>query len=376
MVKKSYIKLVLFIILFSFLLIINSFSLKLLNLFLLDFLLIFLLILFYFIFGFEKDKHRYIKDVVLELLIVLITFFIFYYLFGLLIGYAKNKNYFNFDSFVNILLPLIMFILLKEFLRYQLLMKSSENKGLIAFVFIFLIIIDNVIPFSCHNLVFNKELFLLIALTILPSITENILCSYLSFNFGYLASIFYLLIMKLFIYIIPILPNPNEYLYSLIFMLFPILVYFHIKRWRNKDRTNFIIDIKYNYKIKLIVLFPFLVVTFLLILVVSGYFRYYAIAVASGSMEPNIYKGDVVIVDKNINKYAKGDIIAYNYDGKIVVHRIYKIIDCKEGFFVYTKGDANNSYDKYKISENMIIGVVKVKIPVIGYPTVLLNERW
>lgn len=108
----------------------------------------------------------------------------------------------------------------------------------------------------------------------------------------------------------------------------------------------------------------------------SGYFRYYAIAIASGSMETLISKGDVVIVDKEYKTLSKKDIIAYNYEGKVIVHRIYKIINNNNQYFIYTKGDANRDYDKYKITKDMIIGVVHGKVPFIGYPTVLLNEKW
>ena len=108
----------------------------------------------------------------------------------------------------------------------------------------------------------------------------------------------------------------------------------------------------------------------------SGYFRYYAIAVASGSMEPKISKGDVVIVDKKYSGINVGDVLAYKYDGKVIVHRIYRIVNNDNEYYIYTKGDANNDYDKYKITNDMFVGVVKFKIPIIGYPTVLLNERW
>ena len=93
-------------------------------------------------------------------------------------------------------------------------------------------------------------------------------------------------------------------------------------------------------------------------------------------MEPVISKGDVVIVDKDFKKFESGDILAYAYEGKVIVHRIVKIIDAEDETFVYTKGDANNNYDNYKITKDMFIGIVKIKIPFIGYPTVLLNERW
>ena len=93
-------------------------------------------------------------------------------------------------------------------------------------------------------------------------------------------------------------------------------------------------------------------------------------------MEPEISKGDVVIVDKNYNEINVDDVLAYMHNGKVIVHRIYKVIKNDNEYFVYTKGDANNDYDKYKVTEDMFIGVVKKKIPLIGYPTVLLNERW
>ena len=93
-------------------------------------------------------------------------------------------------------------------------------------------------------------------------------------------------------------------------------------------------------------------------------------------MEPKISKGDVVIVDKIYNEIKVGNVLAYNHDGKIIVHRIYRIVNNNSEYFIYTKGDANNDYDKYKITEDMIVGIVKFKIPIIGYPTILLNERW
>ena len=117
-------------------------------------------------------------------------------------------------------------------------------------------------------------------------------------------------------------------------------------------------------------------ITGILVYFVSGYFRYYAVGIASGSMETVISRGDVVIVDREYGNLEVNDILAYKYENKIIVHRIYKIYDNNNEYYIYTKGDANALYDKYKITKDMIIGVVKLKIPMIGYPTVLLNEIW
>lgn len=375
--KKSYIKIILFTFTLSLFLLLNSLYFKKLNQIELNILLIITTIITYLLFGFEKDRHRYSKDVTLKIIIILMAFFLLYYSSGILIGFAKNSNYLTIKSIINIILPILIYIPLKEFLRYHLLTKSSESKILIATTCILFILIDNTIPFSLHTITFSKETFLLIALTFLPSITENILCTYLSLHLGYKPGIIYLIIMNLYKYILPIIPNPNEYLYSLIFLILPLIVLVKIKNYFKQDRTN---EQSYsNYKEnkrELLSFIPLIILIIVLVCTVSNYFRFYAIAIASGSMTPHISKGDVVIVDKKFKNLEIGDVLAYKYEGKIIVHRVYKIINNNNEYFIYTKGDANKDFDNYKITEDMFIGVVKIKIPLIGYPTVLLNERW
>ena len=375
--KKSYIKLIIFMIFFSLLFIVNAFVYRFLSQITLDILLVLLLVIVYFLFGFEKDRHRYVKDIILELVIILITFFIVYYLLGVLVGFAKTGNYYAINSIVNIILPIVFYIVVSELLRYQLLVKSSESKILINLVCIFFIIIDTTLSFSIHSNGFGKEMFLLLALTVLPSITKNILCTFLSLEFGYKACIFYALIMGLYSYLMPIVPNPNEYVYSLIFLLLPLYVLWRVKKWLAMDKVSDVVNEEFrNKKVSLLYYIPLILVTVFLVYFISGYFRYYAVAIASGSMEPSISKGDVVVVDKEFTDLKVGDILAYNYENVVVVHRVYRIINTNGEYYVYTKGDANNNFDNYKIDKSMFVGVVKFKIPVIGYPTVLLNELW
>ena len=93
--KKSYIKLFLFFSIISFLFFLNSFVLKFFSLSYLCLFLILLIFIEYFLFGFEKNRRRYDKDIILEIIIILISFFLLYYLFGIVIGFAKVKNYFT-----------------------------------------------------------------------------------------------------------------------------------------------------------------------------------------------------------------------------------------------------------------------------------------
>lgn len=377
--KKSYIKLLFLIFVSIIIFILNSLKFKIINQVILDIMLILLLFISYKLFGFEKDRHRYVKDIVLEIIIILVTFFLLYYLSGILIGFAKTDNYLKLTYVIKIIIPLILYIFLKELLRYELLIKSSESRYLIILVTILFIFMDNTIVLSSHNLVFNKEMFLVISTIVIPSITENILCSYLSLNFGFKPSILYLIIIKLYSYVLPIIPNPNEYIYSLILLLLPIVILLKIKKMIDKNYTEREIENRfYNKKRETIFYIPVIILVICIVYFISGYFKYYAIAIASGSMEKTLSKGDAVIVNKKYNELKENDIIAYNYDGKIIVHRINEIIHSKKDndIFIYTKGDANIEKDKYKVTKNMVIGVVEFKIPFIGYPTVLLNEKW
>ena len=373
--KKSYIKLIIFSFAFILFFLLNSLKFQFLNQTILNIILILLLGLTYFLFGFEKNRKRYWKDIVLEIIIVLISFFLMYYLLGILIGFAKTKNYLTITSFKKFIFPIFIYIILKEYLRYQLIMKASEEKKLIYLICIFFIALENTIPFSIHPLSFNQEMFLFLALTFIPSVTENILCTYLTLNFGYIPGIVYLLIIKLYFYILPLIPNPNEYIYSMVFFLLPVFVLFRIKNWQQKDRTN-PIEREQQNKSGLIYYLPALIITIVLVYFVSGYFKYYAIAIASNSMSPCFYKGDVVIINQKYQNLNQGDIIAFKYEGTVIVHRIHQMIKTKNEYFIYTKGDANHNPDNYKITKDMILGVVKCKIPYIGKPTVLLNEYW
>lgn len=83
--------------------------------------------------------------------------------------------------------------------------------------------------------------------------------------------------------------------------------------------------------------------------------------VLSGSMEPELSVGDLLIVVKADN-YAVGDVVVYQSGGMGVVHRITQI----DGQTVTTKGDANNTADA-PIALSQIKGVVAFALPGIGY---------
>ena len=83
--------------------------------------------------------------------------------------------------------------------------------------------------------------------------------------------------------------------------------------------------------------------------------------VLSGSMEPELSVGDMIIVVPS-DTYAIGDVVVFQSGRTAVVHRIIGI----EGEEVITQGDANNAPDD-PISLSAVRGKVVFTVPFVGY---------
>lgn len=90
--------------------------------------------------------------------------------------------------------------------------------------------------------------------------------------------------------------------------------------------------------------------------------------VLSGTMETEIYTGDMAIVKEiNVKELKQGDIIAFkNSENIILTHRIVKIEENNGDLEFITKGDNNDSNDDETIKENQIEGKYIFKIPGLG----------
>ncbi|MCK5299548.1 MAG: signal peptidase I [Candidatus Aenigmarchaeota archaeon] len=115
------------------------------------------------------------------------------------------------------------------------------------------------------------------------------------------------------------------------------------------------------------------------------------LTVVSGSMEPTLMIGDLIVV-KGVDPsdIEKGDIIVFDTDGfinKLVVHRVYEVLEAEnvdelsgEKHIVYsfrTKGDnvvTNSHVDPWIIHEKNVYGVNIIRIPYLGYPRIMLNN--
>jgi len=97
-------------------------------------------------------------------------------------------------------------------------------------------------------------------------------------------------------------------------------------------------------------------------------FGYSFLVVTSGSMEPVLTPGDLIIVQAQ-SEYRAGEIVTYPADGFLVTHRIKAIVD--ENLIL--QGDANNAADPHPVPSEQILGKVVLIVPWLGHAALFLK---
>ncbi len=363
---------ILFVLLFDF------FILKKLDKYSICIFITFLIVISYYLIGFRKIKSRYDKDIILTIFIYVFMYYIITYLSGLIIGFTRNVYSLNILSILKNIIPLILSITLTEFLRYIINSQIKEKKWLLFLSAVMFTLIDSYLIIKATNYTDFYKILNNFGLFVLPNLSKSILLTFLSIKSSYKPCLVYRYLMEIPKYILPIIPNFGNYLESILYILVPMLIFISIFNIFDRLKHKKITFSKQNSfeKFSYIFLSTFLI---LLICTSSGLFKYRTFVIATGSMTPNINKGDMVIIEKlsddEKNNLNEGDIIAFYMDDKVVVHRIIKKYSTSNGIFYNTKGDNNNSPDGYLLDIDNIVGLEKFKIRYIGYPTIAIYDR-
>jgi signal peptidase len=88
--------------------------------------------------------------------------------------------------------------------------------------------------------------------------------------------------------------------------------------------------------------------------------------VLSGSMQPRLVPGDVVIAaHTDPHALKSGTVIVFREpgNGRLVVHRLVRITSSGE---LVTKGDANPTEDSTLVPLANVVGVARLRVPAVG----------
>lgn len=377
MMKKSDIKVLGIEFVIISILIANVLVIKQLDLSNLSRIIIWSLILLstYFLIGLEKDKSLNKVDTSQIIFIYTLFYIILTYVLGICIGFTKSPYSLNILNILKNLLPVVLIIILQEMFRYTIAKKCQHNKLILTIMIIIFISMDIIFNYKFYNYTTGMDIYEVIGILILPSIINHIVLTFISTKSGYTPPIIYRILLEGLIFVVPIVPDLNSYLNSIFKLLLPTVLFLKFNTIYATNKFNHLERKKLS---KLAINSFIITAVFIVVGLVSGAFNYYAMAIGSASMYPKIKKGDAVIIEKykKNSKLEKGTTIVYHHDKKTIVHRIDTITTKNNKVIIKTKGDNNKQADTWIVAPSDIVGIVKLKIPLIGWPSVWISEAF
>lgn len=323
----------------------------------------------------------YKKQINILLIILSLVYVAIYYLCGLYFGFVQSKVLLSLWSITRFIIPLGIIIITTEIIRYKLLsqkidfrIKSQKINILPSLTYIAMVLIDLHIYTGVYDLSNINDFLVMLGFVLFASISCNLLYNYISIRYGYKGVIIYRLITTLYIYIIPITPNVYIFFNSFFRMIYPYLIYLIIE----KMFADYDFVIARNTKKKELISNTILIITTtLIVMLVSCKFKYGILVIGSNSMTGSISKGDAIIYETYEEQNIKeGQVIVFNYKDVQTIHRVVEIKEVNGELRYFTKGDANKSLDEQYRTNKDIIGLSKIKIKFLGYPTLWLRNMF
>lgn len=209
-----------------------------------------------------------------------------------------------------------------------------------------------------------------------PVFCQSFLATYLCFLGGATPAIIYMSMVNGFHWLSPVLPDLPWLITGLIGIMVPIFQMTFISGIYLK--LNKTIKEYKSPKESFAAWVATCLTTITLLWFVIGVFPIYPSVIATGSMEPVIYPGDMILINKvttldEIKALKVGDIIHFKRDDMMICHRINRIIEEEGVLYFETKGDNNPSEDSTPVKVEHIKGTIVKVLPKVGWPSLALK---
>jgi signal peptidase len=309
---------------------------------------------------------------------IVVVYALFYliliYLLGLVTGFLQNGYSSAPLRIVSNVLPIVCVVVLTELWRYALVKKVGDHRGALVLVAILLSILSILTGFRGYDLSVSVELFEMIGQLVLGGVATNAMLTFVAWKSDFRPTLIYALIMAVYPVALPILSDLGPFIYSVLAIMLPTLLFIRFNEFFTTKRA---IPSRRKRLGRLLMTIPAVVALGVMVVLVSGIFRYWAMAIGSDSMSPEIKTGDVVIIDKNFASEKDleiGSVLAFRRDGRVITHRLLGVKQDSIGAKFQTKGDNNPNDDAWLVRLDDVIGTVRLKISLIGWPTVWLDR--
>lgn len=217
-----------------------------------------------------------------------------------------------------------------------------------------------------------------LAQEVLPALAEQCLLTVLVLYGGAVAGVLYSGGVYVFLHVFPYLPTLPWVADGALGIAFPVIMaifihhsYLQLGRGRRRGPRQEPHLVRFTIALVLAVTFLWFVV---------GVFPIYPSVVLTGSMEPGIMPGDIVLIRKikeenDLYLLREGDILNFNRGEITITHRIIRIEKDEHGNLSFvTKGDNNKSEDQDSVLPNEVNGTIVNVIPKAGLPVLLMHR--
>lgn len=319
-------------------------------------------------------KYRYRNDAIQMGAVIGFIQVMLYVIGGLFSRFGKSPSSFALVGIVRNLFLVSTTLVGMEFSRAWLVNHLGKKRTFLALGLVALLYTAISIPlqqFTSIRLEVKTIDFL--DATLIPTLAESLLASFLALTAGPLASIAYRGMLEAFWWFCPILPDLSFAFKGLIGTAVPIvgiaimLSLFplpsrkaRVRRAEQSSPTGWIMTA---------------VISVMIIWFAVGLFPIQPSLIASGSMEPALEVGDIVLIaETSPNKLQVGDIIGYREPHHItVVHRIIEVQETGEKKTFITKGDANDTSDPDPVIPENVVGEVFLTVHKVGWISVFFK---
>lgn len=235
-----------------------------------------------------------------------------------------------------------------------------------------MVLIDLIVYSRIYDITKLDEFLTVLGFIFFASISCNLLYNYISKRFGKRPIILFRLITSLYVYVIPIIPNVYIFFRTFLRMIYPYFIYLFLENTYSK--SNFAVAYK-DKKREMISTGILMIVLTSVIMLISCQFKYGILVIGSESMTGTLNKGDATIfVSYDKQKIKVGDVIVFKKNKMQIIHRVVDIKQINGRRVYYTQGDANKKRDDNYITDDQIIGISKLRIKYIGYPTLWVKD--
>ena len=314
------------------------------------------------------------KQVLMIVIVCALVYVMIYYLTGLKFGFYKNPYRITVENFFRFFLPIAVIIVSTEIIRWV--MMAQKSKAAHALCYLSFVIAEMLV---CSNLPavtsFNRFMDL-IAGAFFQALFSNLLYNYLSKRYGMYPNIAFRAIITLHSYFFPVTSQISNSLVYLFDLFLPIVVFLFIDSLFEKKKRYALRRTSRILRVLSVILTAVVIIIMIgTVMLVSNQFQYGALVIATESMTGELNKGDVVIFESYDGQtIQEGQVIVFENNNSMIVHRVVDIKIINGIARYYTKGDANEHNDAGYITNADIVGFANYKIPALGYPSLWLRK--